>query len=75
MQLAVFVTDDGSPHGSGPMLFVEDPSSSDLPANPRSLGWRYFATIDEDDVLFMPERPRGLSALEEDGFYISDRLF
>lgn len=74
MQLLVFVTDDGSPEGSGPLLFVESHPLSSLPPNPRSLEWRYFATIGREDVMFMSESATGLPALAKDGFYISNRL-
>jgi hypothetical protein len=74
MQLLVFVTDDGSPDGSGPVLFVKDHPLAVLPPHPRSLEWRYFATIDNDDRLFLVEGDAGWDALAEDGFYISDRL-
>ena len=74
MQLIVFVTDDGTPDGTGPLLFVENHPLSFLPANPRSLEWRYFATIAKDDTMFMAERAAGLPALAKDGFYIANRL-
>ena len=74
MQLMVFVTDDGTSEGSGPILFVPDHPRASLPANPRSLEWRYLATIDDDDALFTAEGVGGISALAEDGFYIANRL-
>jgi hypothetical protein len=74
MQLLMFVTDDGTPEGSGPLLFVVDHPLAVLPPNPRSLEWRYFATIEKDDNLFLAEGEAGHSALAEDGFYISSRL-
>lgn len=74
MQLLVFVTDDGTPEGSGPLLFVENHPFSHLPANPRSLEWRYFATIGKDETMFLSDRAAGLPALARDGFYISNGL-
>jgi hypothetical protein len=74
MQLLVFVTDDGTPMGTGPLLFVENNPPTSLPPNPRSLEWRYFATIAKEDTMFLSERTAGLPALAKDGFYIANRL-
>lgn len=74
MQLLVFVTDDGTAEGTGPLLFVENNPLSALPPNPRSLSWRYFATIAQDDTMFMSEGRAALPALARDGFYIANRL-
>jgi hypothetical protein len=74
MQLLVFVTDDGTENGTGPLLFIEDHPLTSLPENPRSLEWRYFATIGKEDSLFAAERLEGASALAADGYYIANRL-
>ena len=74
MQLNVFVTDDGSENGSGPILFLPIDPRSVLPPHPRSLEWRYFATIEDKDSLLATDREAALSAIEDDGFYIAHRL-
>jgi hypothetical protein len=75
MQLLVFVTDDGGPEGSGPLLFVDHQRRTTLPPHPRSLEWRYFAAIDMEDDLFVLHRSAALPALRADGFYISNLPF
>lgn len=58
MQVIVFVTDDGkSPEGTAPILYLHDNPASALPPHPRSLAWRYFATVPLEDGLFEVERP------------------
>lgn len=74
MQVLVFVTDNGTADGTGPVLFLKDDPLSVLPANPRSLEWRYFATIGAQDQMIAVEGERALNRLNEDGFYISNRL-
>jgi hypothetical protein len=74
MQLNVFVTDDGSPEGTGPILFLPISPGAAMPPNPRALEWRYFATIDDEDALLAGDREAALSAIEEDGYYIANRL-
>ncbi|HZY68950.1 MAG TPA: hypothetical protein VFE52_10200, partial [Devosia sp.] len=62
MRVLVFVTDDGkSREGTGPTLLVADEPSAVLPAHPRSLAWKYFATVDLADSLLAAER----SAIEQ----------
>jgi hypothetical protein len=74
MQLNVFVTEDGSDSGTGPILFLPISPKAALPPNPRSLEWRYFATIEDKDSLLAADREAALSAIEDDGFYVAHRL-
>lgn len=74
MQLLGFVTDDGTPEACGPLLFVRNHPLAILPLHPRSLEWRYFATIGEGDTMFESDRMTALPALARDGFYIANRL-
>lgn len=74
MRLLVFVTDDGSADGSGPLLFLPDHKTSVKPRHPRSLEWRYFATIDEIDNLFAVDGVVGRKSIEDRGHYIATRL-
>jgi hypothetical protein len=73
-RLLVFVTETGPDSTSGPVLFIEDRPDAALPANPRGLGWRYFATIGREDAMMAEEREPIELGLEEDGYYISNRL-
>ena len=73
MQLLVFVTDDGTAEGSGPVLYVPDRPDAALPCNPRSYEWRYFATIDDGDNLATAEPNLGAS-IDATGYYIAKRL-
>lgn len=74
MQLHVFVTDDGSTDGSGPILFLPLHPKAVLPPHPRSFEWRYFATIEDKDNILAIDRDAALSAIEDDGYYIAHRL-
>jgi hypothetical protein len=75
MQVLVFVTDDGrSSEGSGPTLVIEDVPTATLPPNPRSLSWRYFATMRSEDVLFGSERAKMQSVLARKRPFITNRL-
>lgn len=73
MRLLVFVTDDGSATGSGPVLFIRDDPSASLPPNPRSLQWRYLINIDADEQMFATEGGTAREAVERNGYYVSDR--
>ena len=75
MQVLVFVTDDGRGcEATGPMLVIEDVPSASLPPNPRSLAWRYFATMRAEDVLFGSEGARMRAVLARRRPFITDRL-
>jgi hypothetical protein len=74
MKVLIFVTDDGTEAGSGPILFVKDFATSTLPPHPRALAWRYFATVDENDELLGEDRPAIRSALANDDCFIAPRL-
>lgn len=74
MVVLVFVTDDGSDEGTGPLLYVAEDPATFLPPNPRGLDWRYFATMQLDDQMFLEERQEVESALMESVSYISQRL-
>jgi hypothetical protein len=71
MNVLVFVTDDGSENGTGPILFLTESGRAALPPNPRSFPWRYFATVSSDDGLIEPEAQQALSV---DSSFISHRL-
>jgi hypothetical protein len=73
-RLLVFVTETGPESTSGPVLFVEEKPDAALPANPRGLSWRYFATIGREDAMMAEEREAIELGLAEDGYYISNRL-
>lgn len=74
MQLNVFVTDDGTEFGTGPLLFLPTVPEAILPAHPRALEWRYFATIEAGDSLLATDREAALAAIHDDGHYIAQRL-
>ena len=74
MQLNVFVTGDGTPDGTGPILFLPISPTAALPPNPRALEWRYFATIEDKDSLLAPDRDQAMSAIGDEGYYIANRL-
>lgn len=75
MQVLIFVTDDGrAAEGSGPTLIVEDVPNAVLPPNPRSLQWRYFATMRAEDALFGSESALLREALGKKRAYITKRL-
>jgi hypothetical protein len=75
MQVLVFVTDDGrSAEGTGPTLIVEASPVATLPPNPRSLEWRYFATMESEDLMFGSEGFRMRQNLDRGKPHISNRL-
>lgn len=74
MKVLVFVTDDGTEAGTGPILFVRDFATSTLPPHPRALSWKYFATVDETDALLGDDREAIRSALHNDDSFIAPRL-
>jgi hypothetical protein len=75
MRMLVFVTDDGiSPEGAGPRLVVEQGLDATLPAHPRSLNWKYFATVDLDDTLLAADRRHIGEARQAGQSFISPRL-
>jgi hypothetical protein len=45
MNILVFVTDNGTEAGSGPVLFLEDFATSSMPPHPLGLEWKYFARV------------------------------
>ncbi|MDB5538845.1 MAG: hypothetical protein JWQ89_572 [Devosia sp.] len=73
MQLLVFITDDGTADGSGPVLFLLASPEAALPKKPRSFEWRYFATIDEADSLAISE-PLLTESIAATGYHIARRL-
>lgn len=73
MRLLVFITDDGTPDGSGPLLYIPDRPDAVLPRNPRSFEWRYFATIDDTDNLAITE-PNLEASIATTGYHIAKRL-
>ena len=74
MRVLVFVTDDGTAAGTGPLLFLKDFPAAAMPEHPRSLNWRYFATVEESDELLGEDRPAIRRALAWDRPYIASRL-
>ena len=74
MKVLVFVTDDGTEAGTGPILFVKDFAGSSLPEHPRALSWKYFATVDDNDDLLGDDRAAIRSALSNDDSFIAPRL-
>jgi hypothetical protein len=74
MNILVFVTDDGTEAGTGPILFLKDFETSAMPAHPRGLEWKYFATVTEDDELLGEDRRAIRLALEQDEPFIAQRL-
>lgn len=74
MKVLVFVSDDGTDAGTGPILFIKDVPDAILPPNPRGMAWRYFATVDVTDQLLDDERDAIRRSLSDDEPYIAHRL-
>ena len=75
MNLMVFVSDDGSPEGTGPIVIVPARTDAALPRNPRSFEWRYFATVTEgDSILNESQHAECLRSIADEGHYIASRL-
>lgn len=74
MKVLVFVSDDGTDAGTGPILFIKDVPDAILPPNPRGMAWRYFATVDVADQLLDDERDAIRRSLSDDEPYIAHRL-
>jgi hypothetical protein len=75
MNLLVFISDDGSPEGTGPIVIVPERKDAVLARNPRSFEWRYFATITEQDsILDSNQQAECLQCIADDGFYLANRL-
>jgi len=74
MKILVFITDDGTEAGSGPVLFLKDFATSSMPPHPRGLEWKYFATVTENDELLGEDRKAIKLALEQDEPFIAQRL-
>ncbi len=74
MKVLVFVTDDGTEAGTGPVLFLKDFATSAMPAHPRGLVWKYFATVLEDDELLGEDRAAINAALADDEPFVAPRL-
>jgi hypothetical protein len=73
MNLMMFVTDDGSSDGTAPMLFLPRTEDAVLPGHPRSLEWKYVATISEDDNLALAH-PDLMDSIDEVGFFVAHQL-
>lgn len=74
MRVLIFVTDDGtSREGTGPTLFVAELPLTLLPTHPRSLSWKYFATVSLDDALLASQKAAIESALAHTGSYLWPR--
>lgn len=71
MQVLVFVTQGEDGNATGPTLFLLDKPEAALPPHPRSLEWRYFATVEDRDQMV----PMGaLEAIEQQGRYVANRM-
>lgn len=73
-KVLIFVTDDGSEAGTGPILFLKDFVTSAMPEHPRGLEWRYFATVGEDDDLLGEDKDAIRAALADGEPFIAPRL-
>lgn len=73
MHVLVYVTDDGTPQGCAPAVFIASGRGDRLPGHPGSLRWRYHGTIGEGHSLLDVEGNSALRAIQLQGFYISDR--
>jgi len=74
MNILVFVTDDGTEAGTGPILFLKDFATSSMPEHPQGLEWKYFATVTEGDELLGEDRKAITLALESDEPFVAHRL-
>jgi hypothetical protein len=74
VHLLVFVTEDETGTGTGPIVYLPERADAALPPHPRSLSWRYFATVMESDTLVANDREAILSGIEQDGHFISKRM-
>ena len=74
VNIPVFVTDDGTEAGTGPILFLKDMATATMPAHPRGLEWKYFATVGQGDELLGEDRNDVRLALEADEPFIAHRL-
>ena len=73
MHLLVFVTDDGKGGTTGATLYLPQNAEASLPPNPRSLEWRYFATISDRDEL-LAHSPGAIEAIEQHGYFVTNRI-
>lgn len=77
MYVMVFFTveeDSATDRATGPRAFLEDSPHASLPKHPRSMHWRYFATVPLGDHLFDVERQAIEAAFADGRAYISQRL-
>jgi hypothetical protein len=74
MRLLVFVTDDGKTDRTGPILFMREVPEAVLPPHPRSLTWRYFATISTGDALLGDDMAEAMAAMELHGYFVANRM-
>ena len=56
------------------MLYLRDNPESALPPHPRSLTWRYFATMPLRDLMFEAERADVEAALNAGRPFVSQRI-
>ena len=70
MNVMIFVTDDGGPNGTGPTLYMADTPHAALPPHPRSLSWRYLATVPENDGILSFAGQHVRDVIEADGHCI-----
>ena len=74
MQLNVFVSETDKGEGTGPIVFVPVDPEAALPANPRALEWRYFATVMDDDQLLALDRELAIESIKQQGYYLANRI-
>jgi hypothetical protein len=74
MQVRMFFTNNGSTHGTAPVLYLEDRPGAIAPAHPDSGQWQYFATVKLGDPILALEAEALKTALETGRHHISKRL-
>lgn len=74
MQVRIFLTADGSDHGTAPVLYLEDRPGAIAPAHPDGGQWKYFATVKLGDPVLSIVATKLKTALEAGQPLIGDRL-
>jgi hypothetical protein len=70
----IFVTEDERGSSTAPIVYLPERADAALPPHPRSMSWRYFATVMETDVLLGEDRSSVLDSIEQDGHCILQRM-
>jgi hypothetical protein len=74
MQVRMFLTDNGSSHGTAPVLYLEDRPGVIAPPHPHNGQWTYFATVKLGDPILAVEADRLKTSLEAGQHHISAQL-